>query len=485
MEDDELVNLGSGMVSNGKKSDDQKWEGRSDMDGFNYCQKITIRIGSPDDNNLNSYETNLDIYSTYELRMLPQAISDRNGYGFNYPTLTRTGQKKHWNSLNRTVLSIQLMRSRLKGEPLVLSISKSLTTYFGWNNRRVPTPRNFKMRFVFPDLNGTFIFLERKHPYYYLMNNRLRKKDTMVAISRAIYRSCFEEDGQLLLNYVFKMIVLPENVSYVLENRTPYWWIDTEDRVPRVECRLNTKMISDNECAIEISNNIWAPISIDDLNVFVNYYHHHHTRTAQWKFLSPKKLWTKLMGKEPTSSQLKLMIEFLSQNRTQDLIENRAEELMHGLTIKYPERIKIFDYKNESGKVSTIMIVRGQLCDWIIIDAEWKSKVQKVKTYVYISDDVSVDKHQVQYARHRRQTQEFFDGRLKGPICIDNIHNNSSVGDQYAARALALLNDKATVELVNTIRRYIPTDILDGFAESRLPFDEINAENANWEDISQ
>ena len=77
-------------------------------------------------------------------------------------------------------------------------------------------------------------------------------------------------------------------------------------------------------------------------------------------------------------------------------------------------------------------------------------------------------------------------GLVKGPICIDNIHDNSSVGDQYAARALALLNDEITADLVYTIKKYIPNVIFNKGAdyplqkkvESRLPWDDI--ESINW-----
>jgi hypothetical protein len=43
----------------------------------------------------------------------------------------------------------------------------------------------------------------------------------------------------------------------------------------------------------------------------------------------------------------------------------------------------------------------------------------------------------------------------RGPICIDNMTGGSSLGDQFVARALALLNDTMTVKIINTIRRYI------------------------------
>ena len=43
----------------------------------------------------------------------------------------------------------------------------------------------------------------------------------------------------------------------------------------------------------------------------------------------------------------------------------------------------------------------------------------------------------------------------RGPICIDNMARGSSVGDQFVARALALLNDTVTVKIVNTIGRFL------------------------------
>ena len=131
------------------------------------------------------------------------------------------------------------------------------------------------------------------------------------------------------------------------------------------------------------------------------------------------------------------------------------------------------------------MVVRGKLCDWIIIDSEYKTQIQKVKTFVYISDE-ALDRGDNEMRRtygysssdnHRLPNSEGYSGMLRGPICIDNIHTNSSLGDQYVARALALLNDKTTIELVNTIRRDIPKIILDGVMESRLDYDGLTAKD--------
>ena len=136
---------------------------------------------------------------------------------------------------------------------------------------------------------------------------------------------------------------------------------------------------------------------------------------------------------------------------------------MNSLEVKYPDRIKILDYSNNRNKYK-VMLVRGKLCDWVIINSTYKTDTQKVKTYVFISDEAMPIK-----------ADKDFDtklvGRFNGPICIDNIHANSSLGDQYAARALALLNDNVTVKLVNTIGRYIPTKVMNGEVKSRFTVD--------------
>jgi len=55
---------------------------------------------------------------------------------------------------------------------------------------------------------------------------------------------------------------------------------------------------------------------------------------------------------------------------------------------------------------------------------------------------------------------------------------NSSVGDQFAARAMALLNDKVTITLVNTIKRYLnDEEHYDGQFDTRISFDDFTHES--------
>lgn len=446
------------------------------FDHYGYKTKCYLRIFTADDSHDSYHSILVDIYSTYELKGLSRTVHSTRGLEMRIPAIERL-----WSSLDskvnlddvkdRKVIDCHIQRTAYrKGEPLILSISGVLQQRLGWGARSYnKPPKEFKMAIVLPHSNPTMaVMIEKGATYYKLMNHRMRKKNLLIALSRYLYRACFEDDGQVLLQYLIKMINLPENVSYVLENRTPYWYFNIDTR-EKIEVRLRTKMIGMQDCAIEISDGIWAPISIKELDVFINYFYHGHTRTKRWAHLSPKKLWTELMGQEPSSSQLKLMSEFLIQNRTQDIVEDRAKQLMQSLEVKYPDRIKIISVERY-----TIMLVKGKACDWAIINSAYKTDIQKVKTFVYISSEY-IGEDNLHHARNVRQatkvTPNFMSGQLRGPICIDNIHANSSLGDQYAARALALLNDTTTIKLVNTIDKYLPRKLIENKAESRFPFE--------------
>ena len=433
------------------------------MTKYEYSYPVEIRLSTVDDARDTFYTTSILVDSTYP-------IYNARNYPRDAANITRP-----------TIINIRHNRTSAKGEPMILSIKNDLQRFLGWGSRGHNTaPKEFSVKFRFPDAPfpdgtpATFI-VNKTNPYYNLMGNRMTKRNLMIALSRGIYRSCFEKDGMVLTEYVFKMVTLPENISYVLENRTPYWFFMPDDH-NKTEVRLNTKLIGSDECALEISDGVWAPISIKDLDIFINYFYHGHSRAKKWAYKSPKKLWTILMDSPPTTSQEKLMMEFLSQNRTQELIENRAKELMESLTKKYPKRIKLFDVKVDN-ITHTVMCIKGKLCDWVIIDSAYKTNIQKVKTYAFITEE-AVMKELINeritgrltdaYVSRKYNGNSFENGNLRGPICIDNIHDNSSVGDQYAARALALLNDDITLKLVYTIAKYIPKGVRDGQVESRF-----------------
>ena len=253
-------------------------------------------------------------------------------------------------------------------------------------------------------------------------------------LSRMFLKAIREKDGAKLMMYLANLNKLPENVTYALENRTPFnFWNDYQKH----EVRLNVQLIGDNEIAIEVSDGVWGTMTVKQLDAFVNA-HRNDSKRSKWAFMSPRQLYIETVGKEPLDSEVKVMKSFLLQNRTSELVESRARELVYDMVKKYPNRLRITE---EDGAV-TEMFVRGKQCDWKLTCGKGIGSVggrQDVKTYVYSKDSDG-------------------GGTYRGPICIDNLGNNSSVGDQYVARALALLNDNIVIKMVNTIRSYISAE---------------------------
>lgn len=445
---------------------------------------VDLKVFGASDYDNDFHTTKVEIYSTYKLETLhhsvrsswnPPFAQSRRG-AFQMIQNTRGAYSENGDTESdsyNSEINVSLNNqggNYHRGEPIIQEMKRTLQFAFGWGSRRNSvfwaTPNEFKMAIVLPDCGNMAIMIEKGKTYYKLMNQRIKKKNLLFAISRYLYRSCFDKDGVSLLTYLMKMMVLPENVSYVLENRIPFWFFDMETR-QKVHCRLNAELIGTSEIAIEVSDSIWGTLSVEDVDTMVNYFYHNHTRSKTWRNASPKKLWTMTMGDKPSSAQLDLMKEFLIQNRTKDLIENRAKVLMASLEVKYPDRIKIIQVP-ESGL--TIMFVSGKLGDWAITsrDNGRSSATQKVGVYFY--DTIS------------NVEQPSF----KGPICIDNIHTNSSLGDQFASRALALLNDKTTVKLIYTIGRYIPPgceeedDTCRISTTTGIPLDELDELTMNW-----
>ena len=91
------------------------------------------------------------------------------------------------------------------------------------------------------------------------------------------------------------------------------------------------------------------------------------------------------------------------------------------------------------------MYIAGNEYDWKLSNSKYKSDIQMVSTFV-----------------RQKTIEEDHEGKAigekwfwSGPICIDNMARGSSLGDQFATRAFALLNDNMTVARVNTIKGYL------------------------------
>ena len=150
------------------------------------------------------------------------------------------------------------------------------------------------------------------------------------------------------------------------------------------------------------------------------------------------------MGDEPSDSQLSLMIAWLKQNRTGDMVETRAKSLLIDMSRKYDDVFLLSGEKTLSWLKQSVMpgkmydfslLVRGKLGDWIVYANDSSSNYQKTSA-VFLRGESTRD----------------------GPFCIDNLHDNSSIGDQIATRAMILRNDEKAKEMIHTLSRVKKTD---------------------------
>ena len=297
-------------------------------------------------------------------------------------------------------------------------------------------------------INGCPILVERKGVRYEINGKSYNLQGVAEALARVTYKSCFEDDPSILLKSLYANLQVPENVKYCLENRVPYHFYDLRQSRNKIEVRLNCRQISENEVAIEISDGIWGTMTFKQLDVFCNFYRHNKQR-GSWKNTSLMELYYKTIGSIPNTSDVEVMKAFLMQNRTEDMVEERALELVKELLEQYPDRLRA----EWLGNTLQSMYVRGKDYDWKLENNTFKSDIQKVSTFVWQTEITYKTTEDEEGNKIKEEIESEPD--WQGPICIDNMAKGSSLGDQFATRALSLLNDRFTVTIINTIRRFL------------------------------
>ena len=328
---------------------------------------------------------------------------------------------------------------------------KATMDYFKSYMRNMPSELVIKIR--------TLPLLISKSDNRYFINGKSYSQSIITnALARVLYKSTNEEDKNKLLSSLYQHLSLPENITYALENRVPYEFYNRNGNgIVRLKVRLNVKQIGKKEFALEISDGVWGNISLDNLNSFVNWGRKGHRR-GKWANLSPKSLYLKLIGREPNDGELKLMVEFLKQNRQNKMVQDRAKELMENIANIYSDRIF---YKE--GRSRYYMYIKGQVFDWKLLSrgkTNSESCRQGINTYVrvpVIGEEITM--------------------KWNGPICIDNMMSGSSMGDQMVARAMSFLNDKVAALRINTVSGYFDdSKIVKGSAERRMSLEDFESD---------
>ena len=304
---------------------------------------------------------------------------------------------------------------------------------------------------------GYMVHFNKVKTRYYVNGIMGNKSVLLAALARTIFKSCFTDDAIELEKFLYKHINIPENVSYALENRAPYYFYLEDEHgnySKRIECRLKVNLIGEKKVAIEISDGVWGELTIKQMNVYMNSYLK-KKKQGNWSNLSPSELWAKTMGGEkPKPAEEALMVAFLNQNRTSKVVKERARDLMIHIARRFPDRIAINwgspDKLLDVSENPTVMYIRGKMADWKLTDRGLKSQGQQnVSTFVWVEGE---DK-----------------GRWAGPICVDNLDNKSPTGDQFVTRAMGLLNDNMLIARVSTIKSYLGDVHEEGQTQCRIP----------------
>ncbi len=334
-------------------------------------------------------------------------------------------------------------------EPTIQSIYQSLK-----NNNIIGIVRNSRRPVLFRIGRCRYLISIHKEGARYAINGEKCNVEIILkAIARTIMRAAYldgegEEAQEALDDYLNRCIDIPENVAYAMENRVPYHFFErTEDEIIQHLTRMNLMQIDTNKFAIEISSGVWGEIGTKELNSLVDAYLIGRKRSKRWSNLPPAKLYFQTMDVKPTLAQVKVMKEFLKQNRKPEGAEKRAMELFENMCRDYPEITK----GQHNGVLA--MFVRGKYADWMIVDNQSKRGIQDVSTYVLTTGNAG--EGQVTPFSHPIVNKTDNIVKWAGPICIDNLSNGATKGDQFAARAFACKNDSMLLKLVSTVSRYI------------------------------
>ena len=344
-------------------------------------------------------------------------------------------------------------------DPILETVSKQV------KNNLFPTKdfdtakEDFMNSITFRYFDGNVrIIYGRTHKRYYINTLPRNKADIVKAISKVILRASLSRSSVQLREYLRKVTTFPHNVLYALENRTPYHFLD---EFRKTDVVINTKLISDKECVLEISDSTWGVISTKELSTFIDYYKFGKKRSKKWNIrVDNEFLWTELMGSPPSRTELEKMKQWLLQHRTSNIIEDRATKLLFDIAAETPQ-IDFVQFKNPKNKA---LFVHGKYSDWVIAytGSGMKRGNQDVTTYQIVGDS--------------KEKGNWHGMKLSGSICIDNVSKGASIGDQLTARALALINEDIAAHHLYTIKPLITEDLRNGVkVMPRLDRSKLNA----------
>ena len=332
--------------------------------------------------------------------------------------------------------------------------------------------------FAFFTAYGTLIF--QKHDKKYFLNgNMLTKTKLNSILPSIIMRLPLVKDSEKFNNFVDNIVNTDPVIASAIVNKIEYTFYDNGVKVATL---LNVEKTGKERSAIELYEGLWIDFKDTQMKSFIN-----SCKGNKNKFLgvSPEELYYLSRNEFLSPLEIKTVYAFLEQNRKSSLVEKRSMELFKDLTERFTgkifERAMIVDDVEKQ-----CMAVRGKQLDWLVVDRGYKQGRQDVSTYLVMaasnfkydrSREVYSPREETEGLNTLNRNSVWFDKSnenkylLLGPICIDQAHTGISIGDQFAARSMALLNDVHSFEQVSTLRGYArlkPSNRIDWDAVSIL-----------------
>jgi len=273
---------------------------------------------------------------------------------------------------------------------------------------------------------------------------------------------------------------------------------------------LKVSLISRKEVAVQLYEGCWMPMK---QTAFRSLFNAGAGRNNKYSTMSPEELYFNCTGEHLTDVQIKYMYAYLDQNTSTKLVTKRSLELLDGLPEMFPSRVKKFDFDNDknSYRYNTVMFVKGNQLDWIVsgnvnyekvstgrqnVTSQVALDIRNFNLQVTIPSDEgfgSINNYTIKSWSNmmihcvamknnpnwkfdlvpkesfygmstlnlRRNTGAIYYCKesnqafvsLSG-ICIDQSNVDVSIGDQFASRVMAFLNDTASFDRVSTMRSY-------------------------------
>lgn len=325
------------------------------------------------------------------------------------------------------------------------------------------------------DPDVSFVVL-KKNRTYYINGDKISGKNLCRLINFIFVKFNAYKNKDEIDDDIVKFQEIDPLITDVIINKLEYqYYSDSSGRFEST--LLNMQIIGKDTVAFELYSDKWIPLSFKDAIQFIR-----ACKGGENKFFAMpfQELYRKATGKFLTSSEEKLIDAFLLQNRSANLVTKRSMELVDKLsTFPAINRLEI----HSPGRGDDVVIerglhIRGKGGSWVVSHHHEEGQHvlgrQNVKTQFLMhlvnlerteqTDADGYSFYSLNNAHGNVMTQvshgraAYTDGLnfylLGGSICIDQMDNNISLGDQIASRSLLLMNDVDNISKVSTLQGF-------------------------------